>query len=121
MGPLRVGGIALALSLASMLNFVFLFYLLEKKIGLIPGKKIVGSITKSVGASGVMGVLVWIIGRNWEKAGDVFLYKLFLLAGAIFLGVTTYLFIQYLINRQDVQDLIALFKRDRNRVKRPEK
>ncbi|MFW6160903.1 MAG: murein biosynthesis integral membrane protein MurJ, partial [Acidobacteriota bacterium] len=97
MGPLRVGGIALALSLASVLNFFLLFYLLERKIGKIPRKEIFSFVFKSAGAAVVMGVLVWLIGRNWEKTGEIFLQKLFLLAGAIFLGMASYMILQYIV------------------------
>lgn len=113
MGPLRVGGIALALSIASVINFFLLFYLLERKIGAIPRKEILSFILKSVAAAGGMGALVWLAARNWDKAGEIFIYKLFLLAGMILVGIASYILVQYLVNKKEVKELQSLFKKDK--------
>lgn len=121
MRPLKVGGIALALSLASALNFGLLFYLLERKIGLLSKRPMFRSAIKALVSSLIMGGgVVYFIHRanfpaatSWGKVG--------LLGGAIISGILVYSFIQWLINKDDVKDLVKLFKSRLSPVKEREK
>jgi putative peptidoglycan lipid II flippase len=60
MGPMKHGGLALATSLASMVNLALLVYGLRKKLGDILWRPIVSSGSKTLAASGLMalGVVV---------------------------------------------------------------
>ncbi len=61
MFPMKVGGLALATSIASMFNFFSLFYLLRKKIGPLGGRAIVVSFTRAMIPGIIMAVvLIWL-------------------------------------------------------------
>jgi putative peptidoglycan lipid II flippase len=66
--PLAHGGLALATSLASMLNLGLLTVMLRKKIGRMDGRRILTSLLKIVPASIAMGAIGWWISRNpvWD-------------------------------------------------------
>ncbi|MFH0771868.1 MAG: murein biosynthesis integral membrane protein MurJ [Candidatus Omnitrophota bacterium] len=60
MFPLKVGGLALATSVSSVVNFFLLFHLLRKKIGPLGGLRIMKSFTRVGLAAAIMGaVLIW--------------------------------------------------------------
>lgn len=111
MVPLRVGGIALALSLASVINFFLLFYLLERKIGPLDKKEIFKSALKSALGGLGMGVAVWFFIRRFDFARLVFLRQVGILAAAILIGMVAYLILNLLFNHQDVKSLKDLFSR----------
>jgi putative peptidoglycan lipid II flippase len=57
MGPLKVGGLALANSAASMFNCVLLYVSLRKKIGQLGIGGIIGSLVKILAAGAVMALV----------------------------------------------------------------
>ena len=61
MGPLKHGGLALALSLASTLQLCLLIYLLRKRLGGIGGSEVVGSMMRSIFSSVIMGVGIYFL------------------------------------------------------------
>ncbi|MBW2143694.1 MAG: murein biosynthesis integral membrane protein MurJ [Deltaproteobacteria bacterium] len=65
MGPLRHGGIALALSLSSTLQFCLLLFLLKKKIRLANLKNVLNACLKSAFASVVMGLGIYYLHSRW--------------------------------------------------------
>jgi putative peptidoglycan lipid II flippase len=111
MGPLRVGGIALALSLSQVVNFLALFYYLERKIGEIEKKAVLASAFKSLLASGMMGVVIWLIIRGLHFARLSFFKQAGLLTAAVVLGLALYIAISALINREDIKSLRILLSR----------
>lgn len=114
MEPLRVGGIALALSLASVFNFLLLFLLLEKKIGKIRKKEMFTSALKSAFSGGGMGVVVWVFMRNFEFHRLVFLKQLGVLLSAILLGIVVYVLLNLLFNHEELKNLREIFSREKN-------
>ncbi|MFH0819563.1 MAG: murein biosynthesis integral membrane protein MurJ [bacterium] len=58
---IRVIGLALAFSLASILNFLFLIYLLWRKLGRLDGRKIYSSISKIFLASAAMAAVIQLM------------------------------------------------------------
>lgn len=113
MGPLQVGGIALALSISSVVNCILLFYLLERKIGRIPIKSISVSAFKSAVSAAGMGVGVWYFVRHIEWQRMLFMQKVGGLAGAVSIGVVLYLLLNLLFNHEDLKSLKDVFSRDR--------
>jgi len=105
MHPLRVGGVALALSLASVLNFFLLFGLLEKKIGKIEKKELFASVLKSVLSASGMGVGIWFFIRHFSFNQLAFPQQLGVLFAAVCLGIVIYILINLLFNHQDIRDL----------------
>ena len=113
MHPLRVGGVALALSLSSVLNFFLLFVLLERKIGRIERKEILVSSIKSAFSSVGMGVVVWFFIRHFAFDRLVFIKQLGVLLSAVSLGIAIYVILHLLFNHEDLRDLRDIFSRDK--------
>jgi putative peptidoglycan lipid II flippase len=68
MGPLKHGGLALALSLASTLQFVILVFVLEKRRGIFEVRPVLRGVLKSLLASSVMGLAVFFLHARWLSA-----------------------------------------------------
>ncbi len=111
MGPLRVGGIALALSLSQVVNFLALFIYLERKIGKIEKKTFLVSAFKSLLAAGIMGAVIRLIIRGFDFARLSFPKQAGLLTAAIVLGLALYIAISAVINREDIKSLKILLSR----------
>jgi putative peptidoglycan lipid II flippase len=91
MFPLLHGGLALATSLAAGVNFALLLVLLRRKLGPIGVRKILRSFLKGLGASLLMGATIYAICHDgpWNAPGLTG-EKIFLLVGAILLGILVY-------------------------------
>lgn len=113
MRPLRVGGIALALSLASIFNFILLFSLLEKKIGKIKKKNLVISSLKSTFSAVVMGGSIWFFFRQFDFQNLEFLKQLAVLIAVIVAGALVYILFNLLFNHEDLKGLKDIFSRDK--------
>jgi putative peptidoglycan lipid II flippase len=115
MFPLRAGGLALALSLSSLVNFVLLYVLLEKKIGTIEKKKLVVSSLKSVMSSAVMAGSLWIFLRRIEFEAFSFGNQLAILTAAILGGILVYLIMNLLFRHEDLKGLKEIFSKEKIR------
>ncbi len=62
-------GLALATSLASILNFVLLIIFVRRKIGRIGGRRLAVSVLRTAAASAVMGLGVWLVVRVLVPGG----------------------------------------------------
>jgi putative peptidoglycan lipid II flippase len=114
MGPLAHGGLALATSLAAMLNIGLLTLKLRKKIGRMDGRRIFDSLRKIVPASVVMGAIGWWVSLNpvWESGGQI-LYKLALLSGGILASVLFYLVAMWALKSEELLFLWGMVRRKR--------
>jgi putative peptidoglycan lipid II flippase len=63
MRPLDLGGLALATSLASVLNLGLLVHALRKKLGSLGWRRIAQSACKTLGSAAIMGTVVWAVAR----------------------------------------------------------
>ena len=97
MKPLKVGGIALASTIAGTVNFLLLFYLVDKKLG---GIKInLGSyFFKVVLASFVMAQVIYLSFRSFGAIHDI--AKLVLV---MFLGIVSYFCLCYVLKVEQVE------------------
>ncbi|MFP4194409.1 MAG: murein biosynthesis integral membrane protein MurJ [Desulfobacterales bacterium] len=113
MGPLTHGGLALATSLGSMINFFLLAAVLQKRMGEIYWKKIVVSVARTVLSSIIMGgMLLW-----WHRMfpPDYAGGALGLLANvfaAILGGVTVYAACAAFFQRDELKSLMSMVKRN---------
>ncbi len=102
--PLAHGGLALAASLASMLNISLLTIMLRKKIGRIDARRIGLSLLKIIPASIVMGMIGWWVSRNpvWEGPGHSF-YKTELLGATVAGSALFYLLAMWLLRSEELK------------------
>ena len=63
MWPLKVGGLALATSIAATTNFVILYVILRRRIGDFGTRRILSSLGRISAAAGVMGVFTFFSSR----------------------------------------------------------
>ncbi len=110
MGPLQHGGLALATSLASMVNLVFLVTALYFRIGGFPGRMVVRSIARSLAAAIVMGVAVAGVSRG--IAGVFGPPSVLPVVGiGILTGVLVYAGLHYLMKSPEFTGLIKEIQR----------
>ncbi len=91
MYPLKIGGIALASSIAGIANFVILFYLLDKKLAGMRGE-LDKFILKIFGACCVMGLTVLMLWIKLPRMPQLLKVILASLGGGILYLMTCYLF-----------------------------
>jgi putative peptidoglycan lipid II flippase len=60
MGPLRHGGLALALSIASTLQFILLFFLIRHRVAIVTVRPLLMKIGRYLCASAVMAVAIYV-------------------------------------------------------------
>lgn len=112
MGPLAHGGLALAASLSSMLNFILLILALRKKLGALGGKKIIESIAKSMICSLVMGLSLqaFICFNNTAEPSSAF-RLLWVVSTGIFIGIIVYGLTAYILKCRELEDIIKIVKK----------
>jgi putative peptidoglycan lipid II flippase len=108
-----VGGLALATSIAAIFTTILLFISLRKKIGPFGIKKISISFLKILFASLVMG-FISKVSFNYLTA---YLSQNLSLLIAIGIGATSYFVIIYFMNIEDVNGILAIFKKKLTRVR----
>lgn len=110
-GPMRVGGLALALSLSQALNFVLLLVWLDRRIGATGKAGWTASAARSAAAAAIMGValrLSWPL-LHVDSAG--FAVRAAALAGAIVAGILLYVGLIRVISPAEHRSLLGLLRR----------
>ena len=92
MTPMGHNGLALANSLASMLNVGVLVWILRGRVGRLQGRRFLYSLIKILLASTVMGFCAYYAAQSelWSVAGQQF-QKAFYLARGLLVGLITYI------------------------------
>jgi putative peptidoglycan lipid II flippase len=110
--PLAHGGLALATSLASMLNLGLLTVMLRKKIGRMDGRRILTSLLKIVPASIAMGAIGWWISRNpvWDMGRNA-LFKSELLGAGIVASALFYIAAMWILRSEELKFIWGMVKR----------
>ena len=111
MGRLRVGGLALALSLSQALNFVLLLVWLERKIGTTDKARWAVPAAKSAAAAALMGAALRLAWPLLRVDGAGFLLRAAALAGAIAAGVLLYVGLIRIISPSDLRSVIGRLKK----------
>lgn len=111
MQPLGHGGLALAHALASGMHFVLLFFLFQKRLVTIDGRRIIVSLLRILLASAIMGIAAWGIldGAFWKTEGHTFQKILYLSGTIAFCGVL-YLGISLLLKSEEMTSLIIMVR-----------
>jgi putative peptidoglycan lipid II flippase len=110
--PLQHGGLALATSLAAILNIGLLTIKLRKKIGRIDARRIMLSLLKIVPASIAMGVIGWWVSKQavWNLAGNT-LYKTELLGGAMAVSILFYIIVMWIMRSEELSFMWGIVRR----------
>lgn len=113
MGPLSHGGLALATSLASIINFVLLTGVLHRRLGGLHWKKIIVTTGKTVINAGIMGMVLtgWMTWFPMNPTGSA-PALLGAMAAAITAGILVYGACAWTIQRGVLYDLISMVKRN---------
>ena len=111
MSSLRVGGLALSLSLSQVLNFVLLFLWLERKVGATGTVRWAVPAAKSAVAAAVMGISLRLAWPLLRVDGAAFVVRAAALAGAIVAGIAIYVGLIRLISPADLKSVIGLLRR----------
>ena len=112
MGPLKHGGLALATSLASVVNLLLLVWALRRKIGMLGWRSIMVSAGRSVATSllmggAVWGISIWIIPRDPQAT-----FRLLLgVTGAVAAGVAVYAVVSYIFGSPEFYRLVNALRR----------
>lgn len=112
MGPLKHGGLALATSLASVVNLLLLVWALRRKIGMLGWRLIMVSAGRSLAASllmggAVWGMSIWIIPRDHHAS-----LKLLLgVTGAVAAGVAVYAVLSFIFGSPEFFRFVKTLRR----------
>jgi len=111
MKPFGYGGLALANSLAAMLNVVMLLYVFRRRIGRFGLRRIGTSFIKTAAASSVMGVACYYITSTgpWSEDG-MLLEKILLVGAGVTGGVLVYILIQMLLRSDELTFIYRTYK-----------
>jgi len=112
MKPLLHGGLALATSLAALINMALLLWFLRKKIGSFAGRSIVVCAVKSLCASIPMAIVVHLVCNSvdWGETGQK-LFKAGILGIAVLLGLMVYAVVATLLRSGEMLEFTELLKK----------
>ncbi len=108
MKPLAHGGLALAASLASVLNLALLVSLLRSRLGSLGWKKIAGSAARALLTSVVMGSVVWAASKLLiSSVNESFVKHLAGVFASILIGVGVYALISNFIRSPEYGSIVT--------------
>jgi len=116
MKPLAHGGLALATSLASMLNLGLLAYALRARMGALGARKIAQSVARVILSSAGMGIVVW------ATAGAIFPLEnrtstglLIGVAACIGIGLSVYGVISFVLKSPELSSILTEARKGRGK------
>jgi putative peptidoglycan lipid II flippase len=112
MGPLGHGGLALATSLASVLNLGLLVYALRRKLGSLGWRRIAQSACKTMGNAAIMGAVVWTVARFFiETERDAFTGRIAAVAVCVMIGLAVFGVCAYLTRSPEFGNMVVEVKK----------
>ncbi len=117
MGPMKHAGLALALSVASAVQFGLLAFFLWKKGLFIHAATILKSISKSVAATLVMGSLVFCCRTQWfyTTATQPLREKILSLSTLVFMGIVVYFLMARVLGCREIKAVFAMLGANRTK------
>jgi putative peptidoglycan lipid II flippase len=107
---LKHGGLALAASLASFVNFAMLIVILRYQLGALGGMKIFASCLRSVFCSIIMGLVVHGLALYLIRAYNVPTFKMITgMTLCISTGVAVYLVLSFLMKSSELKTIFSIF------------
>jgi putative peptidoglycan lipid II flippase len=117
-----VGGLTLGMTVALVINFVVLIWLLRRKIGVIGLARTAGSLLRVLGVSAVMGAVIWLV--DWRLAEAVGAtsggYGLRLAVGVV-VGVAVFLLAARLVKMPELAEAVDMLRAVLKRSKQEDK
>ena len=110
MGPLGYGGLALATSIASIVNFTLLLSLLKRRVGGIDLGDLLASVGRTVVASAVMGLSVYGLSLT-DLLGDGMIMDGIEVILQVLAGVSIFLLASYLVGSRELRAVKGLIYR----------
>ena len=111
MKPMQHAGLALALTLSSVLNLLLLLAALRTRLGPLGGRAIAASACKTALCSAIMGLAVWAAADRLFAAG---LPATGPLAGglalSIFTGLASYGLLSHIVNKSEFEGVLKMFR-----------
>ena len=112
MGPMKHNGLALALSLASMVNLFLLVWSLKTRIGNLRWQPILRSGMKSLFCAAMMGIGTWTLSRFLLPVGMSVNFQLFFrLVICITAGVVIYGIAAYIVCLPELQTVMPILRK----------
>jgi putative peptidoglycan lipid II flippase len=113
MGPLRHGGLALALSIASAAQLMFLGVVLRGRIHGLEGRRLLRSVGVSLVSAGAMSALIFWVYRVWwcPGAGTGLGELVAGLGGLVALGAGVYFALCRFLGSEEMGSVLALVRR----------
>ena len=106
MGPLKHGGLALALSSASTLQFCLLIFLLKRRVGILDLKPILLSTGKFILGAMVMGAGIFYA---YHRSGGLTL-GVPKLIGIILLGTLLYFGVTWMLGCRELKSIVGILR-----------
>ena len=111
MGPLSHGGLALATSLASMLNLILLIRALRNRLGALGWQHIIKSVFKSLVCSVMMGAAVWAVAGYLIPLSSATFRQLALgIFGSVTAGTALYLLFSFWVKNVALETVLAMVR-----------
>jgi putative peptidoglycan lipid II flippase len=107
MWPLKQGGLALATSIASTLNWALLLYILRRRVGLLGLKKVANSFIRIAAASAVMGIGCYFF-NSWYVSHigiTSFIHKLVYIGIVIVVSVSSFIASAFMFRVHELKDI----------------
>jgi putative peptidoglycan lipid II flippase len=123
MGPLRHGGLALSLSLSSTVQLLLLIFILRRRGDLLDLKSMVSSAGRSLAASAVMGLVLYVLHGRWLSPGEPtgLWFRALTLGGVILAGVAAYFLMARVFRCPEVSSIPGMLIPDLRKSRRVKK
>jgi len=117
MGPLKHGGLALALSIASSVQFLLLIVFLKRKTSVMNLKPVLISVSRSVLAAALMGLGVYYFHSKWLMAGEGTSLPGMVtnLAALILIGIIIYFGAARVLGCPEIASIMGMMSRKRKK------
>jgi putative peptidoglycan lipid II flippase len=112
MGPLKHGGLALALSLASSLQFCLLVFFFKRKVPIGKLRAVLVSVSKSILAAASMGVGIYCLYSTWlsTHSSDGFWAVTIKLGALLLAGIAMYFLVARVIGCRELGSLLDMLR-----------
>jgi putative peptidoglycan lipid II flippase len=107
-GVLQERGLALSTSAVALLNFALLYFLMQKRINGIEGRKTAAAITKIILASAVMALVCWVVSQGvYRFAGDNRIARIINVIASVSAGAGVFYIAAYWLGVEELKSAVS--------------